>query len=276
MSLSNDYPLYIGTNNTDSIFAKALLEKTDCNIVDYNNQHNTFTYNLYFTDQPDMYVNTIDSIRSHHIHDMVYIRNYPSSNIKKEDRFLIQQKLSKSNIVFRNHQIRTSWFNQIEYNNTYLEYGIPNSNHVEYSDKNSVVIINYQKSNNLNILYYNLKQQISDVDVINSLEDLSYQQICYLLQKYKVCITAGDPYNILCAAVNGCVVFSPETIDGVDSVQIGDFNDIFALLPKYIADYNIDINMIRSQQIMKQYDFNIFTNQFKGIIKHTLRNPVIL
>ncbi len=268
-------PLIIGAKDTNSIMFKAIEEYAEYNIVKYQDTNNVIDYDIYLTTNPEEYMSSLDTIKINHLHDFIYITNPPAKNIKKEDRFLIQQKLSWSNIIFRNKHIKALWFPD-DTNTEFLEYGIPDLERTQYIDKHSVIVINYNQSHNINLLYYNIRQQFPDAVMLTSIDKLSYSQICTILQEYKICITSGDSYNVLCAAYNNCIVFSTEQCEGVNSVNISSFDEIFDLIPPTLHKYNQAYQEKISNNLLKQYSFDTFSHNFSHISNNILRKPVII
>lgn len=267
-------PRYIGYSSS-SIFTKALehgLIKD--HLIHYNLDQNIIDYSLYFSDKPEEFIGFINDIMTYHINTIVYIRNPPSNQLKKEDKFLILEKISNRNIVFRNIDVQKLWIDNSQPEYAYLEYGIPNTDTIQSSEKQSVIVINYNRSHNLKLLFFQIKQIFDDAVMLDSIDNLSYKQICNILQQYKICITTGDSYNTLCAAANNCLVYTTDHISDIDSTHIDSFDTICKSLPISVKNYH-DIQKDNSQ-ILSNYNFDNFEKNFTRTIDNILRKPLIL
>jgi hypothetical protein len=272
--MSGTSPRYIGYS-TPSILTKALeygLSKE--HLIHYNLNQNIVDYSLYFSDKPEDLVRFIDDIISYHINTIAYIRNPPANQLKKEDKFLILEKIANRNIVFRNVDIQKLWIDDNQQKYSYLEYGIPDIGKAQSGDRQSVIVINYDKSHNLKLLFLQIQQTFSDAVMLDSIDNLSYKQICDILQKFKVCITTGDSYNTLCAAANNCLVYTTDHIPNIDSTHIDSFDAICRSLPVSVKNY--DNTKIDNSQILSNYNFDNFEKYFNLTIDNILRKPLVL
>lgn len=272
-SVCKDMPIYIGTNNINSIFFKSLQLHLSDHILDMSLSENMVPYDLYLSDSPEYATHYLQTNTGNHLHTVVYIHNNPTVNIKKEDKYLIKQRLGSAHIVFRNSLIQNQWFDTHN-NQSFIDYGLPPCDISEPNEKKSIILINYQKNNNLTLLSHNLKQSFPDLMVLDDINSLDYNQICNILQQYKLCITSGDYYNVLCAASNGCKVISTETLPGVNSVEITTFDQLFRILPMELSQYSNNID--NCLELKKLYNFDNFTTNFRLMCRDILRKPVLL
>jgi len=270
-SIQSNMCKYIGYDK-ESIFTK-FLEYSLSNIylIKYDAKQKIINYDLYFHDKPEEFTFIADQINQEYLHSLVYVRNPPPHGIKKEDRFLIQQKLSKSHVVFQNENLRDSWFGNSN-RFSILEYGIPLLD-IGTHNRNSIIVLNYNQSHNLKLLYHNVKQNFPDAAMLESIDSMSYLDICYILQQYKVCITAGDNYNTLCAVANGCKVFSNDLVPNIEYTYFNDLNDIIKLIHKAVQDHH---TIGKLDNIAKYYSIDNFNNTFTSILNNILRKPIIL
>lgn len=233
------------------------------------------SYCTYWTNNPVSYTSNIDMIRKLHIQDMIYFRDLPSANIKKEDKFLIQNRIENSCKLYQNTSVKHSWTIN---GGCELGYGVPvflTDNSPDYRDS-SVVIINTQNLKSINLLHQHIKQYWPDTHIINDLPSSNIYDIASILQKYKVCIAPEDNYNILIGLSSGCITLSNKHIDHCEYVPFIDLPSLLENINASISNYrkynplnNIDI-------ISRLYNIDKFYDSILAYIKTHILNPIPL
>lgn len=259
-------------NNT--LFDLIFCGNPDLHINDQQNPN--IGYVAYWTNNPISYTSIADNIKSLHVHDIIYYRDSPSANIKKEDKFLLQNKFVRSTQVCRNSDIGSLW----TINNVLpLEYGVPDmSDRIDYTQNRdgSVVIINTQKLKSINILYKYIQQYWPNATMIENIPDTGLDGIIDIIKNYKICIAAEDSYNIVFGAAAGCVVLSNKHIDGVPYHEFIDVPSLLDGINSNIKTYDNDIRQNIATNLIKHYDIAIFYDHVKQYILSCISNPVIL
>lgn len=287
--MSNSYivsnilePIFSHINNTPPSvlydFNNSLFDAVFCanpNLHVYTQLSQVNSYCAYWTNNPVSYTSDIDLIRKLHIQDMIYFRDLPSANIKKEDKFLIQNRIESSCKLYQNTSVKNGWTINSGYE---LRYGVPIflTNHSPDSRDSSVVVINTQNLKSINLLYQHIKQYWPDAQIINNLPSSNIYDVANILQKYKVCIAPEDNYNILMGLSSGCITLSNKHIDHCEYV-------LFIDLPSLLENINTSINNYAKYDplnnidiISRFYSIDIFYDSILTYIKTHILNPIPL
>lgn len=233
-------------------------------------------YVAYWTSNPIAYTSIADNIKSLHIHDIIYYRDNPGANIKKEDKFLLQNKFVRSTQICRNSNIGSLW----TINNIIpLEYGVPDlTNQIDYSKPRggSVVVMNTQKLKSINILYKYIQQYWPNAVMIEDIPNTGLQGIVDTIKNYKVCIAAEDSYNILFGVAAGCAVLSNKSIGNVPCYEFIDMPSLLEGINSSIKTYDSDHIQQLIPELLQQYNLNVFYTHIKQYVLSCISNPVIL
>lgn len=272
MSIKNNSHPYIFYESQDSIFDSVF--RSLCDVVTYTHQHylHTMTLDAYWTNNPTQHTTQIDQIKQLHIPDIIYFRESPPSNIKKEDKFLIQNKFAESSQICRNSSIKQHWGSN---STMMLEYGVPNLSIVKEPSK-SIALINTRKQKNLYLLHKQIQQYWPDVGMIDDVSNQNIEQISGNLQEYKLCISAEDDYNILFGVANGCRVLSNKIIDHCDYLLFDNMEQLLDGVSASIREYPNYNRTLHSQNVIKHYNMDIFKTYMSHYIKQIIRKPVLL
>lgn len=248
--------------------------KQMCDVVVYSSPEylHQIALDAYWTNNPTQYTTQIDHIRRLHIPDIIYFREHPPTNIKKEDRFLIQNKFAESSQIYRNHAIRQQWGGNSD---MMLEYGVPNTI-LDKTPSKPIVLINTKKQRNLYLLHKQIQQYWQDIDIIDNIQYNSVEDISSKLQEYKLCIAAEDDYNILFGVASGCRVLSNKIIEDCEYLLFNDMEQLLDSISLSIREYQNYDRIKYSQSVIKQYNFDIFSTRIHHYIKQIIRKPVLL
>lgn len=269
--------LYIITDSSSSIFDKALETCQKLVILPQQNASPYVSYDALFSTDPTTHTTNISAYKDEHIRDIVYFRDIANNQIKKEDKFLIQNKLSKTNKILRNSAIQSSW--HIKDNQEYIEYGIPRIEIKNISVKKSILFINTSNSKTIDVIYQDIKRHIPDADILGDITRMKYQDIADKLQQYKLCFDIEDSYNILAAVSNGCRVLSTKKIEHCDSFlldSIFNIENLLDLIKDELSSYSQYDWQNASKEVTSYYDFEIFEAKLYDCFIETLRKPFLL
>lgn len=272
MSIKNNSYPSIFYESQDSIFDSVV--RSLCDIITYTHHHHLHTVSLdaYWTNNPTQHTTQIDHIRQLHISDIVYFREPPPSNIKKEDKFLIQNKFAESSQICRNSSIKQHWGSN---SSMMLEYGVPSIS-IDKEPSKSIVLVNTRKQKNLYLLYKQIQQYWPDVGVIDDISSYSIKQISDVLQEYRLCVSAEDDYNILFGVASGCRVLSNKVIDNCDYLLFDNMEQLLDGVAASIREYPHYDRILHSQNVIKHYNMDIFKTYISHYIKQIIRKPVLL
>lgn len=188
---------------------------------------------------------------------------------KKEDKFLIQNKIKNHTKVFFNEETYkgfckedTKCFN--------LKLGVPTDIFCvtqPIDTRKDICLIENTPINN------NIKSAIDKTNKICDIIDINYntQILSEIFNHYKVCIDLGENYlmNLLCAAACGCKCITSSSYSNVPPViqTITADNSFIQNIDMLLdSDINIDNNI---DYIKQNYDFSNFIEKIHNIISHT-------
>lgn len=277
ISLSSDSPvIHVLYEKSGSMIDNIIAGCDGLCLIPNQKDVDLLSYDLYLTTNPIFYSSYIVNVKQRHIHDLVYFMHDSPSDVKKEDKFLIQDKLSKSNKICKDNNIKTDW--HIRDTTPILEYGIPEAM-LSDKQKKSVVVLNTHNNKTIEMIYRDIKHHWPDSLMLSDISDLSYDEIYSILQEYCICIELQDNYNIGVAIANGCRVITNRTSEFNDYTFVSKFNDISNILQNikdqlnYYENYD---NLKASRDITKKYSFSEFSKNIYSIIIDTIRKPVLL
>lgn len=277
-SLLTDNPtFYIIIDEISSIFDKVIALCDHIAIIPQKGASEYISYNIYWSSNPTNHVSNLGVAQHKHIQDIIYFRDAANQHVKKEDKFLIQNKLSRSNKIVRNPTIQSSWHMKGHVN--ILEYGVPNITINDNQSRKSLLFINLSQNKTIDLIYQDIKRFIPDTDILNNIKDMSYIDIARQLQEYKVCVEMEDSYNILAAVASGCRVLSNKKIDHCESVLLDSISNIEALLhliKAELSNYGQYDYKQAAEKVISSYNFEIFENQLYQYLLDFLRKPFLL
>lgn len=275
-TISSDEPIInVLYEDTDSIFDIAIKQSKNLSIFFRSNNMPYLSYDLYWSNEPTHYISSVGDIQSQHIHDIIYFRNMSESNVKKEDKFLIQNRFGSSFQIARNQHIQADW--HMNKHSTTLEYGIPNTNLDKNANRDgSIIVLNTHGNKSLEQLYYTIKQNWPDTYMLTDIKNHNYSQICDIVQKYRICIETQDTYNVLFGMANGCRVVSTINHDNEDICTVSSFDNIIQTIKLELDNYNNYPSFENSQHILNKYSFDKFEQSLFHIIRNILSTSVVI
>jgi hypothetical protein len=245
------------------------------NLCVYSNPKHlhTVSFDAYWTNNPTQHTSHIDSVKQLHIPDMIYFREMPANSIKKEDKFLIQNKFANSNQIYRNDLIKQHWSMDSD---MALEYGVPAIPLSESKPTKSMVFINTRKQKSLYILYKQIQQYWPSIEILDDIDGYSIGELGSKLQEYQLCIAAEDDYNIAFSVASGCRVLSNRNMDSCDYIMFDNLENMLDSIAKELDNYQHYNRIEAAKQVVKHYDIDIFSTRIHRYIMQTIRKPVLI
>lgn len=136
------------------------------------------------------------------VHKILFFHTEPSTRIKKEDIFLINQSIGHYPCYsYINNNIGWGIKNIID-----IKYGVPiNKKCEEISKTKDIVILNSPINSEENTrLFHSLKSQYSSIDLITIQQNHTFDYYLDLISNYKLLIDMSSFFNCLCAMSVGC------------------------------------------------------------------------
>lgn len=188
---------------------------------------------------------------------------------KKEDRFLIQNKIKNYTKIFLNEDAYKAFCNE-DPKCFSIKLGIPLDIFYptqSFNKRKDICIIDN------NPMTHNIKTAIDKTgkscDIIDT--NLGMNILSAIFNQYKVCIDLGDNYmvNLLCAAACGCKCITSTTQSGVPYIikTLGlDNNFVSNICNELDSEVNTKSNIA---YIKENYPFTDFIEKIHKIISHT-------
>lgn len=203
-SLNNKTVLYTSTNN---LYYNFLSKKSEYNIISAYNQPIIGIIN----DNVIEYSNKIDQLSiDNHVYSIILFHEYPPEALKKEDRYLLYQKIKYHYKVFFSDKLYNKWSLPKDAFTFVNPYGVDPKEYNDIREKN-IIIFNLSNNPVIENIYQNLKSQFTSIDICRSISNLD--DVSSTISDYKIAICIGDPYNSIYCAANGCCVLSNTPID---------------------------------------------------------------
>ena len=265
--------LYDYKNSIFDKFIKQYLNVSFTHKETYSSTREILSYDIYWDNNPVEYIGNLHEYKSQHISDMVFFHEYPEAVLKKEDKFLLQNRLQESLQIYTNESFKGSWSIQ---NGRYIPYGIPNTKTDLSEPRKSIVLIGIDSGKSGELLYSHIKNQFPDAGIINDISNMSYDNITDILKEHHVCITFRKSFDSLVALSCGCDVLSSSYLSENGIVQIEDFNKINLMIESSLRGRDNKIVKQRVSDLIKKYDLEIFQNEIYNTIRKRIRKPFIL
>lgn len=232
-------------SGSPGLFTGVLRSIDEWNLIDRINQ----PCSLLVTDSPIDYSQQKDNISlQYQINDIAIFHNIAPTMLKKEDKYILRNKLINTHKIFFNEKIKSSW-DIIDENYSIINYGY----HVSYDGLHSkdILILNFNNVPAINTIYQTLKQNINlNVGLINT--HLSYNDLINEISSYKVIISNGSSYESVACAALGCYVISVESnhIDNniLNISYINNFHEILAKAQDAVQKYDSMYRLINDSQ----------------------------
>jgi hypothetical protein len=260
----------------NSIFDKFIAKYLDVSLIykeTYLSTREIVSCDIYWDNNPVEYMSNLHEYKGQHISDIVFFHEYPEAVLKKEDRFLLQNRLQGSLQIYTNELFKNMWAIQ---NGRYIQYGIPDTKIDLSFPRKSVVLISIDGGRSVELLYSHIKQQFPDATIIQNISDMSYDDITNILKQHSVCVTLRKSFDSLVALSCGCDVLSSSSLSENGIVYIEDFNKIHLMIESSLRDRNNEMIKKRTSDLIKKYDLETFQNEIYNTIRNRIRKPFIL
>jgi len=279
LSLSGKSPkkdLKILYDHSDTLFDKFLKEYLDISLMyesEYVRTRGMFFYDIYWNNNPVQYISNAELYKNEHILDMVFFHELPEASLKKEDKFLLQNRLRDSLIIYMNKSLKNEWSIG---NGKHIAYGIPEQEIDLGHPRKSVVVLNPNGAKSIEFLYSHIKQYFSDTTILSIDKHTSYNDITNILKQHDVCVSIKKSFDSMVALSCGCDVLSSSVLEEDGIKNIDDFNKIHLEIELVLKSRNKDKIKERTNNLIKKYDLVKFQNEIYNTIIDRIRRPFVL
>lgn len=216
---------------------------------------------IFVNDPLDFSIQSVDHTK--HIEYILFFHNQSFVNLKKEDIYILNNKISK----YKKYSF-SPIANNIIPDIQLIKYGfkeIDDPNILKNKSK-SVLLIGEQK--NLDqIIFSQIKQIYGDTDFLVISPDNLKQDIEKILIQYKVCINMSPNYNTLLAASNGCLTVSSVPEPTIPHHYVANnIQDIHGILKDIFESYTSHVPIRNYQAMIDHYNYNEFSTTIKNIL----------
>lgn len=205
-----------------------------------------------------------DLYLQYHVPGLLFFHNQAPAALKKEDKYILSQKLSNTTKVFFDNTIRNSWGLSNTDSHT-ISYGVTPKQSVKTKD---VIVLNSTNNSTINTIYQHIKNKIDNSDILTSFID--YDDCLSLISNYKVAVCLENFYDVLCCSSMGCKTIT--NIDFKDKLpSVTKINDYNTIVPSIIQLLNNDDNTEINQTIeyiKTRYKLNTFLDSMKLILSN--------
>jgi hypothetical protein len=264
LCLNEFIPINIGFTYSNTLFdntIKYLLDNT-INFIEYNK--NIISYQCIIINNPIDF-STKDPDNS--VNKILFFHDETILRMKKEDQYLLQEKLAKYKKYSFNKNI-CSLFSNIQY----INYGFQNNS--SYDKDKDVLLIGGNNQNIESLIFNQIKNKFPNSRNIN-LKEIHETNIDLktVIEQYKICLCTNSRYSRLLAASCGCFVISFEEDNEIPyHLHLNSLESIIDNISNIITNYE---NMkhqqtIISEKICSKYNYAQFNSQLKNIIKENL------
>lgn len=158
----------------------------------------------------------------YHVPGLLFLHNQAPSALKKEDKYILSQKLNNTTKVFFDTNIRNSW-GLLDDNCHTISYGVEHKKSVKTKD---VIVLNSTNNSNIKNIYQHIKNTINSCDMITTFDD--YDDVLNLIGNYKIAICLENFYDVLCCSSVECKVITNMDVNKKLSsvLSISDYNSI--------------------------------------------------
>ena len=261
---------------SNSVFDKFVEKYLDISLIHKNAYEATreiLSYDIYWDNHPVEYISNLQTYRDQHILDIVFFHEPPETLLKKEDKFLLQNRLQNSLQIYTDESFKSAWTINT---GQYIPYGITDTKISSENPRKSIVLMNTDNIRAGEILYQHIKQYFPDAEVVQDMSCMSYDDITETLSKFNVCITLRKSFDSLVALSCGCDVLSSSSLSENGILHIEDFNQIHIMIESALNSRNMQKIKERTNDLIKKYDLSTFQNQIYNTITNRIRKPFIL
>lgn len=255
---------------------------TDNSIVLPASHIHNYGYNLFLSNNPFGCVEN-NLAKTMHINTAICIHAPRPTNLKKEDREIINKQIWSYNKIFFHANHLIGW--QLHNKNTQIPYGVP-LDHFTYLEpcknrKKDVLLLGDES----NVMYRMLQQfllehkyscetkktHMSDLASINS-----------LYNEYKIIIDLTNTgfVNCLCAIAAGCyAIHNTDRISQMNSlIEAQSLENTMATVDNLLKTYESVDHLARIQEdrlsLKTDYNFDIFADQLNTVIESLSKKEV--
>lgn len=159
-----------------------------------------------------------------HTYPILLFQDFAPAVLKKEDKYILANKLKNAYKIFFSEQIQNNWSINDDLSFV-INHGVKTVTNIKTKN---VIVLNFNQNKLIDQIYAKISQAISNVDIISSMND--FEETIKLISQYKVAVCIGSSYNALSCAGCGCLVLSNSTnttpdiesiinIDKIDSID---------------------------------------------------------
>jgi hypothetical protein len=199
----------------------------------------------------------------YHVPALLFFHNESPKALKKEDKYILSQKLSNTIKVFFDSNIRNSW-GLTDDNCHTISYGVE---HKKTTKTQDVIVLNSSNNPNIKNIYQHIKNTINNCDMLTVFDD--YDNVLELIGNYKIAICLENFYDVLCCCSAECkVITNINTNNSLSSVL--SINDYDSIIPNIttILD-NRDDNLYSTiDYLNNNYKLETFIHSMKLILSN--------
>lgn len=229
-------------------------------------------YDLILSHNPIMLSTKSKDLSSLHINMLLYFHSVCPNNFKKEDKFLLKNSINKHYKIFTDNNCMKTWgFDQQDDRCYVINYGIIPPNKQNINKTRSVIVLNLNNNQSINVLFQNIKNIFTDAVIVNSTQDINLNSY---LQQSAVCIEAESAYNIINALAHKCYVISAlEHISEDGLFFIDSYELIIDKIKNTIKQYNDNDAENYARAVCNKYSHQKFQESFIQIIQQVKKEP---
>jgi len=197
---------------------------------------------------------------NYHVNAIVFIHSRAPDPLKKEDKYILSEKLNSVTKIFFSKEIQDSWSLK---NNIYLiPYGVKLLN---TEKTKNILLINTSKNSNIDKLYAYTKNIYNDCDILYDIID--YDLMIDYISQYKIVISLENTYDSLVGAASGCYVISNNLKDNnlPSVIYLNNFTTIVHTIQSILNFKNDNSIEISKSYIQENYPINKFYASIKDI-----------
>jgi hypothetical protein len=263
--IKKNQPTNILYNKSSSLFDTAIFSNTKHLLIpiilttDNEFINNSFYSALWLNDIID-FSKKIPDYSNYYTNFILAIHSAPPSVFKREDLIIIKRNINQYKFLSFYEDTDDWSMDDIEK----IRYGVPpcDSENFDKREKD-ILIINFKKQKQSDILYQYIKQTFPLTDIIHDFS-LDIDAIHKQIAKYKICIDIDNYYNLLIANSCGCFGITSLKSHDENIISVQNSNEIFNTIPKLLK--NISHKNISDTTIQK-YDWSTFCEKINNYSK---------
>jgi hypothetical protein len=256
--LSNNTFLNLCSNN---LFSLSLSNLDSYNLIKLT----SMPFIGIINDDPIGFSQKVSSLQlQYHTQALLFIHNNPPAALKKEDKYILSQKLNNTTKVFFDENIKKSWGLSDKDCHT-IPYGVESKNPIKTKD---IVVLNPTNNSNIIKIYQYIKNLNNNVDLLTS--PIDYNSCIDLIGQYKIAICLDNSYDALLCSALRCRVISNIDLDNKfhSTCKITDYNHIMQTISKFLDRNDTDDIDKTIEHINLFYKLDIFMDSIKLILSN--------